>query len=246
MNSSISLCVQPTDVGTITTTDYNDSSGNNSTATIDKVTIDRTTGIATHSGTISLPSPSSDYMAAAAVDDADLTMIFPPNSKVKVSVDSANRQLLSECHTAGHVVDAAMARCDKILPPTKGYHFLDGPYVEYKGSIDINDREEFLSRLQVAYQQLIDEDIHTQIQTLPMDEAEELCNRLAQNFNMKDFSSSTDENPSVRVVTVAGWNCPCGGTHVKSTGVLKERGWCVKGLRCKKNIVRVRYGPKDE
>jgi Ser-tRNA(Ala) deacylase AlaX len=185
-------------------------------------------------------------MAAAAVDDADLTMIFPPNSKVKVSVDSANRQLLSECHTAGHVVDAAMARCDKILPPTKGYHFLDGPYVEYKGSIDINDREEFLSRLQVAYQQLIDEDIHTQIQRLPMDEAEELCNRLAQNFNMKDFSSSTDENPSVRVVTVAGWNCPCGGTHVKSTGVLKERGWCVKGLRCKKNIVRVRYGPKDE
>ena len=90
-------------------------------------------------------------------------MLSPPplrnNSSVKVSVDPTNRQLLSEYHTAGHVVDAAMARCDKLLPPTKGYHFLDGPYVEYKGGIDVQDREEFLSQLNEAYQQLIDEDI---------------------------------------------------------------------------------------
>ena len=86
-------------------------------AEISKVTIDRASGIVTHAGTISLPkSPiNSDF--------------FPTNTTVKVSVDSANRQLLSECHTAGHVVDAAMARCDMLLPPTKGYHFLDGPYM---------------------------------------------------------------------------------------------------------------------
>ncbi len=223
---------QPTDVGAITENDgaY--------TATIDKVTIDRASGIATHSGSVTLPSSSN---GSAAIADE----IFPSNSSVKVTVDSDNRQILSECHTAGHVVDAAMARCDKLLPPTKGYHFLDGPYVEYKGSIDIKDRDEFLAQLKEAYQQLINEDIHTQIQTLPVDEAEELCNRLAQNFNMKDFTSPLEENPSVRVVTVAGWNCPCGGTHVKSTGVLKERGWCVKGLRCKKGVVRVRYGPRS-
>jgi len=107
-------------------------------------------------------------------------------------------------------------------------------------------------------QELIDEDIPTNIQILSVDEAESLCNRLAQNFNMADFISSptkTTDNKDgidagsggvVRVVTVAGWNCPCGGTHVRSTGALKERGWGVKGLRCKKNVVRVRYGPKDE
>ena len=219
---------QPTDIGMIT------SDTETYTANIDKVTIDRACGIVTHFGSVTLNN-------SAATDE-----IFPSNSSVKVTVDSANRQLLSECHTAGHVVDAAMARCDKLLPPTKGYHFMDGPYVEYKGSIDTKDREEFLSRLKEAYQQLINEDIQTQIQTLPVDEAEELCNRLAQNFNMKDFTSPSDDNPSVRVVTVAGWNCPCGGTHVKSTGVLKERGWGVKGLRCKKGVVRVRYGPKEE
>lgn len=232
---------QPTDIGTIMKSPTENDGAY--TATIDKVTIDRASGIATHSGSVTLPSSSSSNSSSAAAIIAD--EIFPSNSSVKVTVDSANRLLLSECHTAGHVVDAAMARCDKLLPPTKGYHFLDGPYVEYKGTIDMKDRDEFLSRLKEAYQQLINEDIHTQIQTLPVDEAEELCNRLAQNFNMKDFTSPLEEkNPSVRVVTVAGWNCPCGGTHVKSTGVLKERGWCVKGLRCKKGVVRVRYGPQ--
>jgi Ser-tRNA(Ala) deacylase AlaX len=236
---------QPTDIGCIKSSNNSDESDGAHcyTANIDKVTIDRDSGVVTHSGSIALSSSSDNRAAATAVDE-----IFPRNSPVKVSVNPTNRQLLSECHTAGHVVDAAMARCQKLFPPTKGYHFLDGPYVEYKGSIDIPHRDEFLSQLQTAYQQLIDEDIDTQIKTLPVDEAEELCNRLAQNFNMNDFTSSpSDDNPKVvRVVTVAGWNCPCGGTHVKSTGVLKERGWCVKGLRCKKGVVRVRYGPKDE
>ncbi|KAL7448720.1 hypothetical protein ACHAWC_000862, partial [Mediolabrus comicus] len=211
---------QPTDVGIITlqhhsTDDDNDNKHCTTVAKIDKVTIDRSTGIVTHSGTVLTNAKNNN-------NDAEL---FPPNSSVKVNVDASTRTLLSECHTAGHVVDAAMAKCNKLLPPTKGYHFLDGPYVEYKGSIDVADREEFLVQLKEAYQQLINDDIDTQIQTLSVDEAESLCNRVAKNFNIQDFtSSSNDENPTVRVVTVAGWNCPCGGTHVKSTGLLKERG----------------------
>ena len=136
---------QPTDIGTITVEGSSDD--NNAaaySATISKVTIDRSTGIATHAGTISLPTAN-----ASSLESSDL---FPPNTSVKVSVDPDNRLLLSECHTAGHVVDAAMARCDRMLPPTKGYHFLEGPYVEYKGKIDVKEREEFLGRLKVAFQ----------------------------------------------------------------------------------------------
>ena len=131
---------QPTDKGTITANIEGDGVAPYS-ATINKVTIDRATGIVTHAGTISMPSNSS-------LD----TDFFPSSTNVKVRVNAANRLLLSECHTAGHVVDAAMARCDKLLPPTKGYHFLDGPYVEYKGAINVKEREEFLERLKVAYQ----------------------------------------------------------------------------------------------
>jgi Ser-tRNA(Ala) deacylase AlaX len=214
---------QPTDLGTI--------SCDLMEAHIDKVTIDRGTGIVTHAGSISIPHGDMDTIESSM-----------KSKSVQVSVDPCNRRILSECHTAGHVVDAAMAKCQALLPPTKGYHFMDGPYVEYKGNI-IENKDEFLDKLKQAYCQLIEEDIKTTIETVHMDEAESICNRVAKNFTIADFC--TEENPYVRIVSVAGFSCPCGGTHVKSTGELKERGWCVKGLRCKKGVVRVRYGPKD-
>ena len=229
---------QPTDTGTITAISSSDD-GTSYSAKINKVTIDRSTGIVTHAGHIWSDDPNNTNTSI----ESDY---FPTNTKVKVSVDADNRQILSECHTAGHVVDAAMARIEMNLKPTKGYHFLDGPYVEYKGTIDVKERDDFLSRLKVAYQELIDEDIATNIQTLSVDEADTLCNRTASNFNLKDFTSPDDPDPKVRVVTVAGYDCPCGGTHAKSTGILKNRGWCVKGLRCKKGLVRIRYGMKED
>jgi Ser-tRNA(Ala) deacylase AlaX len=135
-------------------------------------------------------------------------------------------------------IDSAMARAGILLPPTKGYHFLDGPYVEYKGTIPAEERPEVVKKLQAAFQELVSEDIETKIQVLPKQEAEDLCNRLAENFfNMSDYGDET-----VRIVTVAGWPCPCGGTHVKSTQLLKERKWGVTGLKCKKGVVRVKYG----
>lgn len=204
---------QPTDIGIM----RNDAA----TVQISKVTIDRTTGVVTHHGTGGL---------------------FHKGDTVKVFVDTDQRRILSECHTAGHVVDSAMARCDKMLPPSKGYHFLDGPYVEYKGSIPVEGREELLKRLQLAFQDLVDEDIPTKIEMLSQEEADCRCNRLQQNFNLSDFSQGDDDAP-LRIVTVANWPCPCGGTHVARTADLKDRGWGILGIKSKKGVVRVRYGP---
>ena len=87
----------------------------------------------------------------------------------------------------------------------------------------------------------------TVIRTLPADEAMALCgDRLANNFDFRDKGEyDTAEVEAVRVVTVAGWHAPCGGTHVRSTGELRDRGWNVRGLKCKKGSVRVRYGPAE-
>ncbi len=90
----------------------------------------------------------------------------------------------------------------------------------------------------------MDENIETQIALLCKDEADALCNRQAQHFDMNIFA---DRNDQIRVVTVAGYPCPCGGTHVRSTSELKERQWGIIGpLRCKKGIVRVRYAQKAQ
>lgn len=203
---------QPTDIGTIT-------AGDDKNVAVSKVTLDRDTGVVTHQGQAS----------GARLEVGD---------DVKVSVDANERRILSECHTAGHVVDSAMARCNQVLPASKGYHFLDAPYVEYKGSIAPEVRPQLLKDLQQAFADLVDEDIETKIETMSREDAEVRC----KNFDLSMFAK---EGEPLRIVTVAGWHCPCGGTHVRNTGELKKRQWGITGFKCKKGVVRVRYGYKS-
>jgi Ser-tRNA(Ala) deacylase AlaX len=129
-----------------------------------------------------------------------------------------------------------MARCNKILPAIKAYHFLDGPYVEYRGNIPLEERDGLVQDLQKAFLELVEEDIATKIQSMSRRDAEYICNR--DSVDLSEFS----EQDEIRIVTVAGWSCPCGGTHVRSTSDLKERKWNVSGIKSKKGVVRVKYG----
>lgn len=241
---------QPTDKGKIISLSCEDGS-TVAVVEVEKVSIDRATNVVTHAGKLMatvppVPDGEAKGEEASPPPPASPFPYFAVGSKVRVVVDADRRRLMSECHTAGHVVDSAMARSGKAsMPPTKGYHFLEGPYVEYKGAVPPEERDELLEKLKVAFQELVNEDIETTIQTLPRSEAEELCNRVAHNFDFDDFcGTSADEDSTARVVTVAGFPCPCGGTHVRSTGELKERKWGVKGpIKSKKGVVRIRYGP---
>ena len=218
---------QPTDIGTI---QVNESK----VVKVDKVLLDRATGVATHMGKLVVVE-NDDPSTASSTTSMPLV-----GESVRVIVDGENRKILSECHTAGHVVDMAMAKVDKIMPATKAYHFLDGPYVEYKGSIPPEERTAFVDKLQKAFEELVEADIETEIMNVSRTEASEICNRVAENyFNLND---QFKEDETVRIVRVANWPCPCGGTHVKSTGLLKERNWGVTGLKSKKGVVRVKYG----
>jgi Ser-tRNA(Ala) deacylase AlaX len=85
------------------------------------------------------------------------------------------------------------------------------------------------------------EDIETKIETMSKQDAEAVCNRVQENVNLDDFGDG-----DIRIVTIAGWPCPCGGTHVRSTKYLKERKWGITGIRSKKGIVRVKYGQDVE
>ena len=246
---------QPTDIGTLVTDSNNNDEGGAGRRTeivITKVLLDRTTGVATHMGHIDnyikndYDDDKNNNIKPTTITARSSNMI---GQKVKVIVDSNNRKILSECHTAGHVVDMAMSKVfddDNIMPPTKAYHFLDGPYVEYKGSISINERKDILTKLQIIFQQLIDDDIATEICNVSLSEAEIICHEVADKsyFQLTDqFKNDTD---IVRIVRVAGWPCPCGGTHVKSTGELKPNSWGIIGFKCKKGVVRVKYGQQQQ
>jgi len=107
---------QPTDIGTISITgddckDY--------VINVERVDIDRSSGIVTHKGTLSWLSDVKEEEKQAVDHDSTNLLPFGAGSEVKVTVDPENRRIVSECHTAGHVLDAAMARCGRIMPPTK-------------------------------------------------------------------------------------------------------------------------------
>ncbi len=59
-------------------------------------------------------------------------------------------------HSAGHLLDAALRNLGRgDLVPDKGYHFPDGPYVEYVGAIEEGDREALVARLNEEVERLI-------------------------------------------------------------------------------------------
>lgn len=127
---------------------------------------------------------------------------------------------------------------------TKGYHFLDCPYVEYEGTVPPEERKELLENLQASFCRLVDEGIDTEITLMSKEKADAACNRQAQNFDLDIFADKRTN--LVRVVIVARYPCPCGGTHTRSTADLKERQWGITGLKCKKNVVRVKYNKSSE
>jgi Ser-tRNA(Ala) deacylase AlaX len=219
------------------------------TLPIDKVLIDRFTGIARHYGTLpyvpkDTPNDAATESSAMTMDDFIANGGIQVGATVQVVIDVERRQILSQCHTAGHVVDSAMVRCGFAMKPSKAYHFLDSPYVEYLGTIPESDRTTALQRLQMAFRELVEEDIETKIDLLSKEEADQLCNGETKTFDMDAFSNSycSDTPPVVRVVTVAGYPCPCGGTHVRSTGELRTHQWGITGFKYKKGVIRVKYG----
>lgn len=207
---------QPTDKGII----FNQEK--TSSIEILKVEFDFATEIVTHIGTV----PTSQLSH------------FIVGGTVNCEVDEANRYLLSQCHSAGHLIDSAMARVGQTFPPTKGYHFLDGPYVEYKGKVDAKDRDALVEKLRAEFDAIVEEDIPTSICQMTKNEAELECNRIQKNFDFDSFPEP------IRIVSIANFKCPCGGTHVKSTKHLKD--WTVLKIKAKKDKVQVRYGLKSE
>ena len=135
--------------------------------------------------------------AGAAADD-----LFMINDDCEISVDADKRLFYSKIHTAGHVIDAAMTRVGLTFPPTKGYHFPDGSYVEYRGKVEVDKREALVKSLNEEIANLVTEDIPTDIFTMPKGEAEAELNKTQENF---DFSVCKD--PDVRIVSICNMRC---------------------------------------
>ena len=80
-------------------------------------------------------------------------------------MDETKRRLHARLHSAGHAIDVAVTRSGyaEYLKPTKGYHFAEGPYVEYQGMLPADKTASFVDDLNHQLQILVEEGIDTQV-----------------------------------------------------------------------------------
>ncbi|XP_028215122.1 uncharacterized protein LOC114397227 [Glycine soja] len=83
---------------------------------------------------------------------------------------------LCTLHLEGHLLDICLPRIGLgNLEPGKAYHFPDGPWVEYKGTISQNEMQSKQKDLEPEANALISMGGKVFVDILPYDEAPKLC-----------------------------------------------------------------------
>ncbi|KAK3276252.1 hypothetical protein CYMTET_15662, partial [Cymbomonas tetramitiformis] len=83
---------------------------------------------------------------------------FAAGDTLSLTVDGTRRVLNARLHSAGHLLDDCMGAVGygpAHLVPTKGYHFPDAPYVEYKGKVDKAEIDNLILALNTEAARLI-------------------------------------------------------------------------------------------
>lgn len=153
--------------------------------------------------------------------------------QVLLSVDESKRKLNSRLHSAGHLLDVCMEKVGlHHLEPSKGYHFPDGPYVEYKGTVPQAELQSKQKELEQEANNLISIGGKVSVAIYSYEEASKLCGGSLPDYIPKG------SNP--RIVKLGDFpGCPCGGTHVSNISELANMK--VTQMRTKKGVTKVYY-----
>lgn len=160
--------------------------------------------------------------------------VLRPGDQVSCSVDPSRRSFLSRIHSAGHVVDMAVVSLGFDWRPGRGYHFPDGPYVEYEGLTGALTPDETAKALEEEARRLISAGGATSLRFVDSD-----SNDPALRF----IPPGLEAGDQVRVVEFGSFAVPCGGTHVRDLteiGALQIRRVRVKGTK-----IRVAYAVSE-
>lgn len=185
-------------------------------------------------GTIVAPTFSFQVSKARLQDGVVLhggTVVSgqPEPGTITAEVDPAPRTAHAKLHSGGHLIMTAMYELTGARAQ-KGYHFPQGPYVEFEGVVPETERSALQASMQDRLDAMVeaDEPITAQFTTLE---------RLQEQGVYVPTELPVDK--PTRVVTTFDYVSPCGGTHVSSSGVL--RGLKVRAIKAKSGVTRVSY-----
>lgn len=150
---------------------------------------------------------------------------FNLNEIVNLAVEEKRRCLNARLHSAGHLIDVAAKKVGFELNCIKSYHFPDGSYLEYDGSLENSDQ--FLTPITQMVNSLVTEN-------LP------LTKRLVSAEEAKRKGLFAPEGKEVRVVNFAGYNeVGCGGTHVTNSAEIGQV--VIRKISSKKGHTKIAY-----
>lgn len=155
---------------------------------------------------------------------------FMTDETVQLKVDTDRRGLNTRLHSGGHVLDMAVNELGYTWKPGKGYHFPDGPYVEYEADLGTETPEEVMFKINSRIIEILGRDIKTEIKFVTKVEMATLCRHIPENL--------PNDKPS-RVVLYGGFGVPCGGTHVKQLGEVGNLH--VRKSKAKGEVLRISY-----
>ena len=160
---------------------------------------------------------------------------FNLHDNVTLTVNAERRLLNSKNHTAGHLVDCAMHMLGMNLTPASGYHFPEGAYVEYHGTMEENERAALLPKLQAAVNNLIAHALPISIKMVTLEELKRIA-KFVPDYIPADKPS--------RAMIVEGYPAiPCGGTHVQNTKDVERM--VIEKISNKKGNLRISYSIKQ-
>uniref|UniRef100_A0A1J3ET73 Alanine--tRNA ligase n=1 Tax=Noccaea caerulescens TaxID=107243 RepID=A0A1J3ET73_NOCCA len=177
-------------------------------------------GIVLHYGVFEGSNPESE-------------MNIEKGKEVHLVVDESRRKLNSRLHSAGHLLDLCMQKVGLgHLEPGKGYHFPDGPFVEYKGIVPQDELQVKQKELDAEADELISKGGKVYAAILPYEEASVLC-----GGSLPDYIPKGSTPRILRLGENIG--CPCGGTHVSDISDIISMK--VTQIRTKKGMTKVFY-----
>jgi Ser-tRNA(Ala) deacylase AlaX len=159
---------------------------------------------------------------------------FAAGDTVRLTLDAERRQLMSAIHSAGHLVDMAVQSLGLDWIPGKGFHFPDGPYVEYRGEMAGMEQAELVRALETGCQRAIDDDLETRVLFLSPAELPAYC-PVVPDWVPKEGA--------VRIVLFGSFAVPCGGTHVARLSQIGRIS--IRKIKGGRGTVRVSYSTEE-
>ncbi len=149
---------------------------------------------------------------------------------VTCKVEEKRRLLNSRLHTAGHLIDLVVFKLKPGWIPVKGFHFPDGPYIEYKGSVADEEKEQLKNEITNQCNQHIANGM--KIKAVFMDEElmHTVCHFVPENI---------PKGKPARVIIIGDFGVPCGGTHVKDVREIKNL--TIRKIKSDNENVRISY-----